>query len=196
MASIAIGLATPRDWLGKAERETGRVRKLIQIRLLGGSVLELADAAVNAATTIWHIVDRVGRSDEPDVCRAVEAVRLDTGSLKQDSYSIMSEFARSNSAVRLCGEVAALAKHIEVYAGKEPSEADDNPLGEIEVVPNWLLYRKSHVLETVASAGPSNKVGRYYMPRIVIDTNHRVPALDVFAGALDFWRAFFEQHGL
>src|SRR5688572_33048330 len=92
---LAFGLKTPRDLLEKARREVGRLRQrpIAIVAGLYNDEHETIDQAINAAISLWHIIDWLANSSLSGTAALVEHAKQVSGTLKTNRYGVLRDFA-------------------------------------------------------------------------------------------------------
>ena len=114
--NLAFGLKTPRDLLEKARREVGRLRQR-PIAIMAGSYNdehETIDQAINAAISLWHIIDWLANSSLSGTPALVQHAKQISGTRKTNPYGVLRDFALQNVRSWICHDLANGSKHLRV----------------------------------------------------------------------------------
>jgi len=113
MTELAFGIEAPRDLLAKARREVGRLEQAENWH--GTDDWEpIADAAINAALTLWHITDWIANSPDPACQSAIAQIKAKRGSAKTAALAVLQEHVLDDSNIALCDALANGAKHFTI----------------------------------------------------------------------------------
>ena len=200
MSAYAFGLKTPRDFLNKARREIERLEN-------SSSREDVADAAINAAVTLWSLNEWIARSDRPACVDAIARIKAENQSGKNAPKKILHEHIAKDQNIRHCRDIANGAKHLELHDDKEEigsttvsSVTRSVVLNEDALESAFEKYiAKGTVVETDASAMPAIAMAPWpttYTAKIILDDGTRLRAAEVFRSALKYWEQFFEKYGL
>lgn len=181
-----FGLTTPRDFLAKAGREIERLR-FFPLAIRGGIEprLEVADHAINAAVSLWHVTDWLARYNDPRSEALLAHAKKVTGTPKSNRYEVLSEFVQKDAAISLCRDVCNGSKHLE-FSHPQPVVS-----GTVNIK---MTEERPLPMAAVMSASGSAE-GRW-IAKIVLEDGSRVPALEVYERALAYWQSLFAQFKL
>lgn len=178
--SATFDLVSCRDLLQKLERELDR------IRCCNGRE-ELADLGFNFAVTAWHLVDWVW-ADIKDQ-HALKAALAGEAGVRAPDF-VLKQFqdlmrGRSDD-LNFCRLIATASKHV----GVERLPGDPQAFTATgSAVPSTVLLGAAPLATSPLTVGNGGK----YVLKIIVD-GKRIPAVEVFERALEFWTQFIYRH--
>lgn len=195
MTELAFGIETPRDLLAKARREVERLEQAENWH--GTDDWEpIADAAINAALTLWHITDWIANSPDPACQSAIAQIKAKRGSAKTASLAVLQEHVLDDSNIALCDALANGAKHFTIRERSlDPTRLFAKPDATTAYLGSSTVTIRADVTQSGSYSIAMPKPPRYFA-KVIINETTSGRALDVFKAALSYWEKFFDDYRL
>lgn len=197
MPKHSFGLRGPHELLDKARREVEALKKASATPLAEDEVQRLADHAMNAALTIWHMTDWLASSQDARIRNALAKSALAT-------QTAITVEATKRTSLKLCWLIAHGSTHLTLAPDRAVAQAEGVANARVSATtvyvglgPNGELIlpgarRRPRAPAPKADLSDIELLSRY---RVTIPADGRdYRAVEVFEDAIRFWVEFLRDH--